>query len=51
MMGDRDGLGEKISAWLRAHPTIEPIDSIVTQSSDSAFHCVAITIFYWEDFD
>ena len=51
MVGDRDGLGEKINSWLRAHPKIEPVDSIVTQSSDSAFHCVAITIFYWEDLD
>ncbi len=49
MVGDRNGLGEKIIAWLRTHPAIEPVDSIVTQSSDSAFHCVAITIFYWED--
>jgi hypothetical protein len=23
-------------------------DFIVTQSSDSQFHCVAITVFYWE---
>ena len=49
MVGDRDGLGEKIAVWLRAHPAIEPVESIVTQSSDDAFHCVAITIFYWED--
>lgn len=49
MVGDRNILGEKIEAWLHSHPAIEPVDSIVTQSSDSAFHCVAITIFYWEN--
>jgi hypothetical protein len=49
MMGDRDTLGEKITAWLQAHPHIEPRDAVVTQSSDEAFHCIAITIFFWED--
>jgi len=43
MMGDRDTLGEKITAWLQAHPHIEPRDAVVTQSSDEAFHCIAIT--------
>ena len=51
MVGDRNVLGEKIKAWLQVNPTIEPVDSVVTQSSDSAFHCIAITIFYWEDLD
>ena len=49
MVADREVLGEKIMAWLQSHPKIQPIESIVTQSSDDAFHCVAITIFYWED--
>jgi hypothetical protein len=22
---------------------------VITQSSDEAFHCIAITVFYWED--
>jgi hypothetical protein len=25
------------------------VDTIVTQSSDEAFHCLAITVFYLED--
>lgn len=49
MVGDRDALGEKITAWLQSHPEIEPVDAVVTQSSDEAFHCITITIFYWED--
>jgi hypothetical protein len=24
-------------------------DIVITQSSDEAFHCIAITVFYWED--
>jgi hypothetical protein len=49
MAPDRDGLGEKVTAWLRAHPSAKVADTIVTQSSDAAFHCLAITLFYWED--
>ncbi len=48
MAQDRDQLGEKVTAWLRAHPGIEVVDTVVTQSSDEAFHCIAITVFYRE---
>ena len=48
MQHDRDRLGETITAWLKDHPTLKVIDQCVTQSSDSAFHCLAITIFYTE---
>ena len=51
MVADREQLGEKISEWLVANPRIEPRDAVVTQSSDEAFHCLAITIFYWESSD
>jgi len=49
MAPDRDGLGDKVTAWLRANPRVHVTDTIVTQSSDAAFHCLAITLFYWED--
>ncbi|HET7505120.1 MAG TPA: hypothetical protein VFK02_29075 [Kofleriaceae bacterium] len=48
MYADRERLGESITAWLAAHPSFEVTQMIVTQSSDAAFHCVAITVFYWE---
>ncbi len=48
MAPERDNLGDKITNWLRDHPNCEIVDTIVTQSSDEAFHCLAITIFYWE---
>ena len=48
MAQERDQLGEKITQWLAAHPGVEIVDKIVTQSSDEAFHCLAITLFYWE---
>ena len=49
MAQERDNLGEKITAWLRDHPGAKVVDKIVTQSSDEAFHCVAITLFYRDE--
>lgn len=49
MAQERDQLGEKITAWLRDHPSVRIVDKIVTQSSDEAFHCLAITLFYLEE--
>ncbi len=49
MAQDRDQLGEKVSAWLAERPHLQVIDTVVTQSSDEAFHCLAITLFYWEE--
>jgi hypothetical protein len=45
---ERAHIGEKIADWLRKNPHLEVIDQIVTQSSDSAFHCLAITLFFRE---
>jgi len=44
--GDRQVLGEVITTWVRAHPEYEIVDTVVTQSSDNAFHCIAITLFW-----
>jgi len=49
MVADRDQLGEKVSAWMNSHTQYKITDIVVTQSSDEAFHCIAITVFYWED--
>lgn len=48
MAQERDQLGEKITQWLSVHPGVEIVDKIVTQSSDEAFHCLAITLFFNE---
>jgi hypothetical protein len=49
MAQERENLGEKLTAWLRDRPQFQIVDTIVTQSSDEAFHCLAITVFYWEE--
>jgi hypothetical protein len=44
---ERDELGETATRWLNEkHSMIEIVDKIVTQSSDSEYHCLTITIFY-----
>lgn len=48
MANQRMELGETITAWLRSKPKITIVDKVVTQSSDNAFHCIAITFFYNE---
>jgi hypothetical protein len=48
MFADRDRLGDSITAWLESSPQVNVTQMVVTQSSDAAFHCIAITVFYWE---
>ena len=44
---ERDELGETATRWLDAHRgRIEVLDCIVRQSSDSAYHCLSITLLY-----
>ncbi|HEX2572863.1 MAG TPA: hypothetical protein VH877_25150 [Polyangia bacterium] len=43
---DREELGEQITRWIRANPDVRVTDKIVTQSSDSEFHCLTITLFF-----
>jgi len=42
----RETLGEQVTAWLSSVPDREVVDTVVTQSSDEAFHCISITLFY-----
>ena len=46
MTQDRARLGEQVTAWIGANPHCELTEIVVTQSSDAAFHCIAITVFY-----
>ena len=49
MVADRDQLGEKVTAWIANNKEKKVTDIVITQSSDEAFHCIAITVFFWED--
>jgi len=49
MFAERDRLGDRVTDWIAANSHLRVTEMIVTQSSDAAFHCVAITVFYIED--
>jgi hypothetical protein len=48
MFADRGMLGDKVTAWIASSPQRTLTDIIVTQSSDAAFHCITISVFYHE---
>jgi hypothetical protein len=43
---DREALGDVVTRWLADNPRARVVDKVVTQSSDSQFHCLSITLFY-----
>jgi hypothetical protein len=45
---ERSLLGEKVTAWINERAGREIVEIVQTQSSDEAFHCLAITVFYRE---
>jgi hypothetical protein len=47
MLADRARLGDTVTGWLTEH-AVDVVDLVVTQSSDASFHCVALTLFYWD---
>ncbi len=49
MFAERDRLGEKVTEWIAANPHFMVVEIVVSQSSDASFHCVAFSVFYWEE--
>jgi hypothetical protein len=43
---DRERLGERVTKWLRDHPELLVVKTVVTLSSDAEFHCLALTLFW-----
>lgn len=46
---DRLALGDQVTEWLARHRDYELSETIVTQSSDSEYHCLSITLFFRYD--
>ena len=44
----RAKLGDDVTAWIATHPKAIIVDTVVTQSSDAGFHCLAIWLFFFE---
>lgn len=42
---DRDELGERVTRWIQ-DARVTPVEAVVVQSSDEAFHCLSIVVFY-----
>lgn len=53
MVQQRAELGEKVTRWLedarKNKPGFQIVDIKITQSSDQAFHCISVSVFYNED--
>lgn len=53
VIAHRHVLGEEVTRWLadaRSHrPGFRLVDVVVRQSSDAAFHCLTICLFFNED--
>ena len=53
MVAQRQALGETVTAWLEdaraRRPGFQIVDILVRQSSDHAFHCITILVFFNED--
>ena len=48
MVAQRGRLGELVTEWIAENPQATVVDMVVTQSSDSQFHCIAISVSYRE---
>ena len=41
---DRETLGDRVTAWIRANPGIEVLRTVVSLSSDREFHCLSLVL-------
>jgi exonuclease V gamma subunit len=42
---ERERISERVTAWLAENPALTPVDVVIRQSSDQAFHCFTIVLF------
>ena len=47
---DRAQVDRLVETWLARHPTIQLVDSVITESSTHAGTCVCITLFYFSPY-
>jgi hypothetical protein len=51
MVQQRAAIGDQVERWLEAmrqRPSFEMVDIVISQSSDDAFHCFSIVLFFRE---
>jgi len=37
-------LGDQVTVWLACRPSVEVVETVVTASSDRAYHCLSIVL-------
>ncbi len=43
---EREGLGGRVTSWIRKNKHLQVVDFQISQSSDNAYHCVTVVLFY-----
>ena len=41
---DREELGQRVTAWIEAHPNVQIVRTVVAQTSDDRFHCLSMIL-------
>ena len=41
---DRNAIGEQVTDWITANPSVRIVQTVVAQSSDVKFHCFSIVL-------
>lgn len=41
---ERELLGDRVTAWIQANPGLDVLQTIVSLSSDSEFHCLSLVL-------
>jgi hypothetical protein len=42
---DRQSIGERVTDWIAANPTVHIVKTVVALTSDRNFHCLSIILF------
>ena len=43
---EREEISDRITDWIQANRNVEVVDKAVRQSSDNAFHCLTVVLYY-----
>jgi len=41
---DRETLGERVTEWIRNNPGVQILRTVISQTSDSEFHCLSFVL-------
>ena len=41
---DRESIGERVTDWITANPTVTIVETVVQLTSDREFHCLSIVL-------